>query len=240
MQPIAFNNFGRSVLDLFFPPRCAFCSSPKVKSDMLLCRECEAKLPYSGALLREQRLPSLVGCYSPLLYKGSVRQSLLRFKFKGMYSYSETYAKLISKCIDECEVSCDIISWVPVSRLRLHARGYDQAQKIAQELAKLRGLPLERLVRKRRHNRRQSSISDASKRKANVSGVYECLKPQLVEGKCILLVDDIVTTGSTLSSCAETLKAAGAQSVEAVTVARAEKSGSKHKKDRKEHSIRLY
>lgn len=232
---------GTRLLDVLFPPRCVFCSGLLKDKDRELCSLCEMKLPYTGNINCEQRFDDLICCYSPLYYKGAVRESLLRFKFKGLYTYSKTYAKFIAKCIDECEVSCDIISWVPVSALRRHMRGYDQAYLLARELAKLRGTECVRLLRKTRHNRAQSSIQDAAKRKRNAAGAYKCTAAELVRGKCILLVDDIVTTGATLSSAAAVLKAAGAASVEAATVARAEKrSEKKLQTDRKEHSFSLY
>jgi len=196
--------------------------------------------PIHGASIQRKRFDGILGCYSPLFYRGSVRKSLHRFKFGGVYYYAETYAKLISNCIDECEISCDIITWVPVSRFRLHTRGYDQALKIAEPLAEMRGVELRPLLRKKRHNRRQSTISDPERRRRNVADLYVCTDPEAVRGKCILLVDDIVTTGSTLTSCAAALKAAGAASVEAVTVARKRNKSVKYKKDKKEHSIRLY
>lgn len=229
------------LLDLIFPPRCVFCSDLIEGTKEKICPLCALSLPYTGKARCEQRFENLLACYSPLFYKGNVRESLLRYKFRGLYTYSQTYAKLISKCIDECEVSCDIISWVPVSALRRHMRGYDQAQKLAMDLARLRGVECRRLVRKVRHNKAQSTISDAAKRRANAKGAYKCIEPEMVRGKCILLVDDIVTTGATLSSCAAVLKQAGAASVEAVTLARSEKEPIKSvNKDKAEHIFSLY
>ncbi len=231
---------GVGVLDLLFPPRCVFCSGILKDIGRAVCAGCEMTLPYTGTVNCEQSFDELIGCYSPLYYKGAVRESLLRFKFKGLYTYSKTYAKLIAKCIDECEVSCDIISWVPVSALRRHLRGYDQAYLLARELAEIRGTDCVRLLCKTRHNRAQSSICDAARRKRNAAGVYKCIEAELVRGKCILLVDDIVTTGATLSSAAAVLKAAGAASVEAVTVARSQKKARIIQTERKEHSFSLY
>jgi len=232
---------GEALLDIFFPRRCVFCMGEVESKSYRVCDKCQRTLPYTGKSGCEQQLHGMNGCYSPLYYKGNVRQSIHRYKFKGVYSYCETYAKIIAKCIDECEVSCDIISWVPVSALRYYSRGYDQAAKIAQELSRIKGIEAKQLLRKRRHNRAQSSIAKPEKRKANVSGVYCCIDPEAVKGKCILLVDDVVTTGSTLCSCTAVLKAAGAASVDAVTLARTPKGSGKSKtKDKSEHTFSLY
>ena len=82
------------------------------------------------------------------------------------------------------------------------------------------GIPCCRLLKKTRNNPAQSGTGGAEKRRANVSGVYTALKPEKIKGKSILLVDDIVTTGATLSECGRILLSAGSGEVRAVTVAR--------------------
>jgi predicted amidophosphoribosyltransferase len=76
------------------------------------------------------------------------------------------------------------------------------------------------MLRKTRNNRTQSSVGNAEKRRKNVKGVYEALDTAAIRGKRVLLVDDIVTTGATLSECASVLKKAGAKQIAAATVAR--------------------
>ena len=126
----------------------------------------------------------------------------------------------MAKCIDENQISCDIITWVPLSRKRLRQRGYDQARLLATELSKKAGIECCRLLKKTRNNPAQSGTGGAEKRRANVSGVYTALSPEKITGKSILIVDDIVTTGATLSECGRMLLSAGAKEVKAVTVAR--------------------
>ena len=207
------------LLELFYPSRCAFCGKC-VKSGEGMCITCEKILPYTGENNEKQHFANVELCVSPLYYEGAVRKALLRYKFAGAASYSRIFGRISAKCIDETQISCDIITWVALSRKRRRRRGYDQAQLLAESAAKELGLPCEGLLKKTRDNPAQSGIKDAAQRRRNVSGVYEAADPEKIRGKHILLMDDIVTTGATLSEAASVLKKAGAASVTAATVAR--------------------
>ena len=207
------------LLELFYPSRCAFCGK-LVKGGEGMCADCEKTLPYTGKNNEKQHFADMELCISPLYYEGKVREALLRYKFSGAAVYSRVFGKMSAKCIDETPISCDIITWVPLSRKRLRRRGYDQARLLAETAAEERGLPCEVMLRKIRHTPAQSGIGDRKKRRENVAGAYEAINPAIIKGKRILLVDDIVTTGATLSEAASVLKKAGAAEVAAVTVAR--------------------
>ena len=206
------------VLELFYPTKCAFCH--KLTGGARVCDKCAGNLPVTPGSAQEQKFPFISQCVSPLYYEGDVRESLHRYKFGGLSHYCTVYAPFMAKCIDENQISCDIITWVPLSRKRLRQRGYDQARLLAAELSKKAGIECCRLLKKTRNNPAQSGTGGAEKRRANVSGVYTALSPEKITGKSILIVDDIVTTGATLSECGRMLLSAGAKEVKAVTVAR--------------------
>lgn len=207
------------LLELLYPPRCAFCHK-LIWKDGLVCPACLKALPYTDTAGQEQAFPNIAKCLSPLYYEGDVRSSLLRYKFHSLTAYSKVYRKFMVKCIDEWGISCDIITWVPLSRRRLRKRGYDQARLLAEELAREKEIRCERLLIKTVNNPAQSGTGSAEKRRANVSGVYRFAPHAPLNGESVLLVDDIVTTGATLSECARVLKAAGAGRIYAVTAAR--------------------
>lgn len=207
------------LLDLLYPRRCPFCRK-LIDGQRRICRDCEKKLPFVPARDQIQHFRHIDACYSPLYYEGMVRESLLHYKFSGAAAYAEVYGELMAKCVDENSVFCDIITWVPLSRKRLRRRGYDQAELLAVQTAAHMGLRCRRLLTKTRNNPAQSGTGSAEKRRKNVMGVYETAEQELVDGKTVLLVDDIVTTGSTLSECASVLKAAGAKKILALTLAR--------------------
>ena len=117
----------------------------------------------------------------------------------------------------------DLITWVPLSRRRLRERGYDQARLLAQRVSLLSAIPAEATLEKIRETRVQSTLTEESVRRANVQGAYRVMPNVDVTGKRILLVDDVATSGATLSECAACLRLAGAESVAALTLARAGK-----------------
>ena len=208
------------LLNLIYPPRCAFCRRLLDRQEKGVCRFCRPKLPYVPADGQVQHFRNVDKCLSPLYYHGSVKDSLHRYKFGGATAYADIYSEFIVKCIDENQISCDSITWVPLSRRRLRKRGYDQAELLAKLIAKHLGQRPVRLLKKLRDTPPQSQTGSAEKRRANIAGAYACLRPALVQGKRILLVDDIVTTGATLSEAAKVLKKAGAKEVICATLAR--------------------
>lgn len=207
------------LLDLLFPPRCAFCRKILRDQEQGACRSCLAKLPYTPERMQIENLSHIRAAFSPLYYEGSVRDSLLRYKFHSVTAYKNIYAEFIAKHIDENQIFCDSITWVPLSRKRLRKRGYDQAELIARAVAGRLEVPCIRALAKVRNNSPQSSISSANQRKKNVAGIYRCINSEAVKGKTVLIIDDILTTGATLSECAKILKSAGAETIYAATVA---------------------
>lgn len=208
------------LLDLLFPPKCAFCRRLVKSNNNLLCPDCRANLPYTedgGA----QHGDFFRLCISALYYEDTVRQALLRYKFQGSSGYAGTFGRLLADCIRaNLRGQYDLISWVPLSRERLRERGYDQAMLLAQAAAlELQDVAVSTLD-KVRNAEKQSGVGSAEKRRANISGAYRVADAELIQGRRILLIDDIVTTGATLSECARTLLEGGASQVVCATVAR--------------------
>ena len=205
-------------LELLFPQRCCFCRRLTGKGE-LVCKLCRKKYPDlpSNAQLRE--LQRDLKCYSPLRYGGAVRDALLRYKFWNTPAYAPAFGDFMVRCLDENAVTCDVVTWVPLSRKRLRTRGYDQARLLAEEVAAREGWPIKALLIKPRNTKAQSGLKSREQRQANAAGAYRVIEEQEIAGKHILLVDDIVTSGATLRECARMLRQAGARSVTAVTAA---------------------
>lgn len=214
------------VLDLLFPPRCVFCHKFLKKGERELCGACKDGLPYCEGQEAVQNGEFFSKCISPLYYSGHVRDSILRFKFKESTNYVSCYGKILAHCVTEHFAGkYDLITWVPISEKRLKSRGYDQSMLLAYATAlELSDVALQTLE-KIRDIPAQSSLEKQDERRANVTGVYQVQDPELVAGKRILLIDDIVTTGATLSECARTLLLAEAQEVMCAAIARTEKAG---------------
>ena len=207
------------LLDLLFPPRCVFCRKLVRSGKDLICADCRASLPYTRAG-GAQHGDHYSVCIAPLYYEDKVRESLLRYKFHGASGYADAYAELLADCIRENLAGrYDLISWVPLSRKRLRERGYDQAMLLALNTALRLDDVAVSTLKKVRDVQKQSTVGSEEKRRANIAGAYEASDSELIAGKRILLVDDIVTTGATLSECAATLKAAGAAEILCAAVA---------------------
>lgn len=201
------------ILDLLFPPKCVFCGKVLDKSGDGWCDRCTEALPFADNCGRQDG-EIFDFCVSPLYYKGLVRKSILRFKFRGLSAYASVYGKFLADCIrEQADIGYDIITWVPLSSKRERSRGYDQAMLLALATAlELDDVAAETL-KKTRDVGAQSELGGKEERSANISGVYDVSDPELVEGKCVLLIDDVITTGSTLSECARVLLDAGAERV---------------------------
>ena len=210
------------LLDLLFPPKCVFCGKLLATGERDFCARCQKELPWLEGPAAEQKGEFFSLCAAPLRYQGVVRDSIRRYKFKGRQGYHKAYGKLVAQCVhDHLAGKYDLITWVPLSDKRKKERGYDQAFLLASAAALELGDVAVETLRKRRNTAAQSGIQGEEERRANVLGAYEGVDPDLVKGKRVLLVDDIITTGSTIAECARILRTLGASDVVCATLARA-------------------
>ncbi len=198
------------LLDLLFPPKCMFCGKIMEISVSPACEDCMlSDLPEVEEPLPEVQF--FEKCTAVFQYKSPVSEAIIRFKFHGMASYADAFGCWLAASVRErLEGRYDLISWVPCSRRRIWTRGYDQAKLLAKVLGRELDTEVVRTLKKIRHNPKQSRTADAARRRANVLGVYRAYHPERFRGKRILLVDDVLTTGATLSECGKTLRIAGA------------------------------
>lgn len=208
------NNF---ITRLLYPDKCPLCRKLLQDNETLLCRHCAANTP--EALKLKRKIPFLSGAFALWYYENEVRGSLIRFKFRHRRIYARSYGTILAAKLQNLPERYDLVTWVPVSRLRKLKRGYDQVELIAYALCKdLQTTPVS-CLKKVRHTPPQSGIFSAAQRRANVLGAYRVPDQTLVAGKRILLLDDIITTGATISECAKTLMTAGAKEVYGVAIA---------------------
>ena len=221
-----------TLFDLLFPPHCPFCGA--IQDHPGICPKCADKLPRAEGKDGLREGAGYGKCAFAVYYEGDVRESLLHFKFGGKASWADIYARelLVPAVVEHLSGEFDCLTWVPVSRRRLRRRGYDQARLLAQAAGRIWETPPVQLLRKRRNNPAQSGLQDAAARRANVLGVYEAVDPGQIAGRRVLLIDDILTTGSTLAECCRVLRAAGAAEVVCATVA-----GSRPRKEGKPDEI---
>jgi ComF family protein len=126
------------------------------------------------------------------------------------------------------ELAADVVIPVPLHRLRERTRGFNQAEIIARSVSTELGLPVDdRTLVRTRHTERHRAGMDAIERRRSVEGAFEVVRPRRIEGAAVLLVDDLYTTGSTLTSAAEALLRAGASRAAVLTIARVTPTGSR-------------
>jgi len=205
-------SLGSWLLDLFYPPRCMICHRLLRSGGREICPGCLQSLPdYDGP---EPKVRFAERCAVTFYYEGRLRESFLRYKFSGQRQYAERYGTWMAGTIrDKLAGQYDALTWVPVSRPRRRRRGYDQAELLARAIGRELGLEPVRMLKKTVDNREQSGLGGAPERAANAAGVYVPFEPEKYAGKRILLIDDIVTTGATLSECSRVLRTAGAAEV---------------------------
>ena len=218
------------IIEFLFPPKCVLCRNILRKEELDLCRTCRTEI--SDHPKPKKHIQFLASWTVLWYYEGSVRQSLLRYKFSNRRSYAEAYGRLLAmKLLREYPDGFDLLTWIPISPQRLRQRGYDQVELLCAAVAAELNMPAVPTLKKIRNNPPQSGITGFAQRRANVLGVYECTDPDAVKGKRILLLDDIITTGATASEAARVLLTAGADDVTCAAVAAAS-----HSDNTKKHS----
>ncbi len=207
------------LLDLLFPPKCPFCGK-LLEEGALLCPECRRELPWLRGAAAERTVALTLGCVSVLRYDEKVRRAIHDFKFHGKSARSKVFGTLIAAQVRDSGLNAGVVSWPPLPPKRLRKRGYDQARLLAEQVGEELGIPVFRTLEKEERPA-QSGLEGEAERRANLLGAYTAVEPENFRGKRLLLIDDVVTTGATLSECAETLCLAGAARVVCATLAQA-------------------
>lgn len=221
-------------LNIFFPERCVVCGT----YGSLCCQNCINEIEYittptcpeCGKISKKSQYctncrsrikPSLYAVNIACHYHSTViKKVIYDFKYSGITGLSQVCGELIYQRIRNCfDGDNTIIVPVPLYKYRQNIRGFNQAELIARYLSKRMDLPGGSALIRQINTTNQVSLS-RTKRLVNLEGAFLCTDKELVWGKNILLVDDVMTTGATLNECAKILKQAGAKKVFGAVVAR--------------------
>jgi len=226
----------RPVIDFALPPRCAGCGLI-VDEVGSFCAECWTKIEFLGAGGCERcgipleatdaetcaaclAQPSPVDRMRAAVAYGDIARSLaLRLKYGRKTALAATMARFMAVHLDDYPAH-SIVMPVPLHRRRLWGRGFNQAVLIARSLAKSKGLRVECRTLVRSRATPPLKAMSLNQRRRAVSGAFAVAAGGQVAGRTIILVDDVLTTGSTASACARVLKRAGAERVELISWAR--------------------
>ena len=225
------SRLGHSALDLLFPARCLGCSN----YGSFLCSTCETSLPplkrpYCGVCAQLGILdircqacaaapPPIDGIRAPFLMEGAIQDAIHALKYKNLRAASPSLGRLLAQWLASSRVPGVALVPVPLHKRRLRDRGYNQSALLAKEVGGRMGLPvMEGILVRTRDTPPQVSLSSHEERAKNVEGSFVCTGN--AQGRKFLLVDDVVTTGSTMSACASALRTGGATSVWGLALAR--------------------
>lgn len=232
----------RSLATLFYPPACVACGV-SVDDSQYLCASCQNKIarivppfcakcsePFDGAISTEfacancgQRTLSFNAAVAAYRSRGVVRHVVLKFKYGREMRLRHIVGQWLCDAFKDARLAgrtFEMIVPVPLHPARERDRGFNQAALLAQIASERLAVPCRPVLQRIRFTTTQTAF-DRAERMDNLRDAFRLRRRADVRGCRVLLVDDILTTGSTLSECARVLKSAGASSVFAVTAARA-------------------
>jgi len=177
------------------------------------CLKCGAEVVGGGEYCQRCKREPLAfdGAFSVTAYKGFAKNVVSKYK-DGKKFLAPFIAAQIAELIKNSQIQFDIITFVPVGQKSFKKRGFDQSRLLAELTAKELNVSVEPLLLKAKETDKQKMLS-YKERKENLKGAFAVTDKVAVKGKSVLIIDDIMTTGYTLSECAETLKKAKAKKV---------------------------
>lgn len=214
----------RAFLDLLLPPVCCGCGS----EGSVLCLGCAAHLrrrldePAGAPLGLPVSLPEgIVQLEWCAAFSGAVRAAVHGLKYAGQRALAVPLAEALAARWRKAGAGGELFTWVPVHPARLRERGFDQAELLARLVAERLGSPAAALLERRQRTMAQHSLGRIA-RADNVREAFAMRSPAPLDirGRWLVLVDDVVTTGASLSGCAQTLLRGGALAVSALCLAR--------------------
>ena len=233
------------VLALTFPDDCRICNTrlsgfptypvcpsclahPEPLSADAFCVQCHAPFYSESALDLDGRcrlcrsgLTQFDALYCVGAYEGRLRELIHLFKYESMERLGKPLGAFLRAGLPR-EAVFDVMTPMPIHPQRMRERGFNQAEVLAKEVAKVSQVQLKTLVKRRRNTAKQAGLS-GKQRRVNVNDAFVVTDPELIRGKRILLVDDVLTTGASANACALTLKRAGASYVAILALARADR-----------------
>ncbi len=212
----------RSFFSLFYPSKCTCCGKI-IENKEPFCSECSKQIVPRRHVREIEVLGHKIVCVAAFDYDGAVRKAICEFKFNNKKFFAKKFAQSVFSCVmpEDKLSSFDCISAVPLSKKSYKERGYNQAELVARELGKMLKIPYIDTLNKVRENKAQHTLN-AEERHKNVKGVYACIENINLKDKKIIFLDDIITTGNTLSECVLTLMGYGIKEAFCLTIADAD------------------
>lgn len=243
--PPSVRSVATRALALVFPEDCRICSEPlREFSRIPVCSSCLAvPAPFSAEFhcqicrtpfltphpldeqgqcgLCRRGLTSFDAVYSYGEYSGTLQKLVHLFKYDKIETLAVPFGELLTLALPRDE-QFDAVVPVPLHWRRQWSRGFNQADLLARQIGRRRGVPVRRALKRRKFTSTQTGLTGAQRR-ANMASAFVLRQPEQVAGKRILLIDDVYTTGATSRACAHVLQKAGAKRVVILTLARVDR-----------------
>ena len=224
-------SFFDSIIGLFYPSVCAACGSSLYKWEKQVCLRCRSLLPQTGYALNEDnplarifygrvRLKAVTACYF-FSKEGKVQRLIHELKYRGNTEAGVFLGQELGKTLKDAPLfQClDYLIPVPLHPKREKERGYNQSMMIAQGVHEVTGIPVGKEFLFRTVNTATQTHKSKEDRWQNVKDIFELRHAERLEGKYVLLIDDVLTTGATLEACALTLSVVPGITISCATAA---------------------
>lgn len=237
-----FKNLWNKILDIIFPDnfKCILCGK-ELSNDGYFCDEClyekdnaifnlgnrceicdtqilpENKICDNCKDRKSHRNLYFKKCFCPLNYQGRVRSAILKLKEDNAKYLVKPFAELIFNRLKNENLQLDIITFVPSHKKTIRRRGYNQAKLLAEYLATMLKIPCKELLEKNVYTKKQKKL-DYNSRQENIKNSMRLINKEIIKGKNILIVDDVITTCATINTCASLMPKA--KNIYAVAIAR--------------------
>jgi len=220
--------FFKTLLDLIYPPVCHLCQHRLKENEKLVCNPCwcqipEINLPSDDLKFFENQLQEISGILAVWEYNDQIRRIIHLFKYNGYTAFSQYIGtKMAVLCLVSSEFkTADYLLPVPLHRVRLRERGYNQSLLLSRQISLITGIECNEKLLKRVRNTKTQTRLNSRKRFKNVALAFKVVNAKSIAGKTIIIVDDIITTGSTIRACAAELLKAGAKKILVLVAVRA-------------------
>jgi len=218
-------NFLEKALNFIFPAVCGICGK---MGEGYLCNKCNQEIINSNIFLNQidyynHEKSSFIDEHFYLFsYSGIIREKILQYKFNDKAYLANTISEFFMNNKKLCGFlqKYDIMIATPISVLRKRERNYNQSELIARKISKEKMICFDNTILKKVKNNKPQSSLHYEQRLENVKNVYKVQNEQKIQGKNIVLFDDIYTTGATVNECGRILKQAGAKKVGVLTIAK--------------------
>jgi ComF family protein len=233
------------LFSLVFPDECRVCQRPLAEvSRIPVCSDClrdpapfeaeffcaRCRTPFLNDRPLDENglcdicrrgLAGFDAAYAYAEYDGRVRKLIHLLKYEGIKTLAEPLGRYLSLALPRGE-RFDVMVPMPLHWLRRLQRGFNQSELLAAALSRRTGIPVVAAMKRVRKTDPQAGLTSAQRRQ-NVSGAFSVTGRKAIQGKSVLIVDDVLTTGATVGACAGALRRAGARRVSVLTVARVDR-----------------